>query len=785
MELNRSCITSRPSRKEYLSTWRKRRAGVEVDNLAPAAKQFAVPSEAVLQELGTLDDNFSFDPVTCMLVPIAVSNSLDYDNNPVDNFTDVSEANLQSNKVSCTNYTCPDTLYDVVDNCDEDFYGIDWDVDPPDNTATSTQSSNESPVSINDAMYDGTLQEGRVEDAKLWTAPENHIDEPGQLLELKIPSTIGIDNANMDTKVDAACTKHEAMQARLQEIWNDGKPWTERQKKNMIDFCNEFCDVHLPSFHVIEGTPFHLRSQVLANGRYIYIGLEKGIRERLSSDVAFSRTLNKIVLQINIDGIPFANKARRHIWPILVKFSDFPPITVAIFDGDGKPKDLPAFINPFLDELSDLQDKGLKVGCENEERILPVSVQCWICDAPARSWLKNVKGHGGFNACDRCDMMFVRCCRRTVHDRFQARSASKRTDEGFENMAYYNRKERLTHQKGFTPLMQYDVGCVSQFTLDYMHCVCLGVVKRLLVLWMRSTDMLHLFTPLGRRGREKFEHLVKLLGSCMPKDFTRQEMRSTEDINYWKAKELRIFLLYTGPLILGQLFEDQPIIFSHFLYLHCAMRVMCHDDAAVRHAVLPQARKWVDYWVDRAITIYGPQFPVHNVHLITHLADDVDFFQSSLDDISAFPFENHLQIVKSFITPSTRNASISVARRLHSSDMVTRRDFMKYVGTVGTRTTNKNDTCFFTDDDRLAIVADLNLDGTFTCMMFNRADCDALYTKPCNSKDLHVWVLTDATAASMDTHISRSQLKRKAILTAIPDLPGRVAAVGVLHKLAQ
>ena len=108
-------------------------------------------------------------------------------------------------------------------------------------------------------------------------------------------------------------------------------------KKSVVNLLNDCFDANLPSFHKIEGTPFDLVSQVLCSSNYIYLGLEKGIRSRLCSDVQYARTLDTISLMINVDGIPFATSARRHMWPILVAFGDFPPITVATYDGNGKP----------------------------------------------------------------------------------------------------------------------------------------------------------------------------------------------------------------------------------------------------------------------------------------------------------------------------------------------------------------------------------------------------------------------------------------------------------------
>jgi hypothetical protein len=51
-----------------------------------------------------------------------------------------------------------------------------------------------------------------------------------------------------------------------------------------------------------------------------------------------------------------------------------------------------------LIELKDLVEDGISF----EEKNLKVSVSSFVCDAPARSFLKCTKGHNAYYACERC-----------------------------------------------------------------------------------------------------------------------------------------------------------------------------------------------------------------------------------------------------------------------------------------------------------------------------------------------------------------------------------------------
>lgn len=64
--------------------------------------------------------------------------------------------------------------------------------------------------------------------------------------------------------------------------------------------------------------------------------------------------------------------------------ADLKPIVVAIWCGDGKPKDLNEFLNPFVDEMNEILNFGIII---NGYRIHIESIK-FLADSPARSFLK-------------------------------------------------------------------------------------------------------------------------------------------------------------------------------------------------------------------------------------------------------------------------------------------------------------------------------------------------------------------------------------------------------------
>ena len=106
-----------------------------------------------------------------------------------------------------------------------------------------------------------------------------------------------------------------------------------------------------------------------------------------------------------------------------------------------------------------------------------MDISAFVCDAPARSFLKCIKPFNSYYGCERC-IIKGRWENRDVFssDRLHA----LRTDESFNNFEY---KE---HQTRLSPLVEVGVSCVNGFPLDYMHLVCLGVVKRILMFYKQG-----------------------------------------------------------------------------------------------------------------------------------------------------------------------------------------------------------------------------------------------------------------------------------------------------------
>ncbi|XP_070179237.1 uncharacterized protein [Littorina saxatilis] len=182
---------------------------------------------------------------------------------------------------------------------------------------------------------------------------------------------------------------------------------------------------------------------------------------------------------------------------------------------------------------------------------------------------------------------------------------------------------------------------VTQFPLDYMHLICLGVMRRLIWLWTKSP--LEKNIRLSAMSVQRLSDSLLQLKSHVPSEFARK-CRPVSEIDRWKATEFRQFLLYCGPVVLKGIL---PVaLYSNFLLLSVGIFCLVSPSLCYTHCGI--ARALLHTFVSQAGVLYGQDVLVYNVHGILHVADDVNVF-GPLDTVSAFPFENFLGQIKRLV----------------------------------------------------------------------------------------------------------------------------------------
>lgn len=337
--------------------------------------------------------------------------------------------------------------------------------------------------------------------------------------------------------------------------------------------------------------------------------------------------LTALTLQFNIDGLPLFRSSRLPFWPILAMLKcDYTksPFIVGIFSGSSKPKCVVEYLQVFVNDLKNVLANGIV----HNGKQLSVQVSSFVCDAPARAFVKNVKSHNGYSGCDKCDQEGVWRNHKMTYPETNVRL---RTDSSYCDMID---EDHHLNQK-LSPLTGI-VKMVSSFPIDYMHLCCLGLMRKLLNMWLKG----NLAYRLPSQTVNTISSKLLVLHAHTPTEFNRKP-RSLNELDRWKATELRSFMLYWGPVVLkGCLpseFYDNYMLFSVGMYLFLT--------PGISDQMVDFAHRLMISFVGHYGQLYGRDEIVFSVHQLIHLADEYKQF-GPLDNISGFPFENYLGQIK-------------------------------------------------------------------------------------------------------------------------------------------
>jgi hypothetical protein len=269
------------------------------------------------------------------------------------------------------------------------------------------------------------------------------------------------------------------------------------------------------------------------NEQFAYIGLQENITYALANNLLTSQVSSSpkfINIQINIDGLPLFRSFSLNLWPILIKLSGLHcPLPVAVFCGEGKPK-LTCILEKLTEELKALINEGFFYA----DMHVFVKNVVFVCDAPVRSFLQCVKSHTGYFGCrqkgEYVDGRVV----------FPLTASCLRTDSEYL-LFNENNQVSVSPLSGIVPMF-------SAFPPEYMHLVCLGVVRKLMRYYICHTKGARLPCRLSLSQISDLSECIINIRSNIPSEFQRK-IRHLRDIEHFKASEFRSFLLYFGPFL--------------------------------------------------------------------------------------------------------------------------------------------------------------------------------------------------------------------------------------------
>lgn len=364
--------------------------------------------------------------------------------------------------------------------------------------------------------------------------------------------------------------------------------------------------------------------RIVSNGKLVYFGILKTIKPLIVSSTASNLTMT-----VNIDGLPLYKSSNQQFWPILVKIPEIhdSPLIISIFSGMKKPC-IGEFFEEFVKELLSLSD-----GFIHDDKHYILTIKHFTCDLPALAFIKQIKGHSGYSSCPKCNIVGNH---NGKHVCFEGTNKELRTDKTFRT------KSDEDHHIGVSPLEKLPIDMVKCFAIDSMHLIYLGIMRKMINIWISGNNKLAKFSSLTTQDVSS-----KLLSfkSYIPYEFVRRP-RSFSDIKYWKATEYRNFVLYFGVVALKDCGNET--LYNNFLLLHAVAFSLNRSNSAIARIDCDYVKKLIDAFLDHSRRLYGLDFFSLNVHMLNHLPEDCKMF-GNIDDFSAFDFENTLGKIKNRI----------------------------------------------------------------------------------------------------------------------------------------
>ena len=361
----------------------------------------------------------------------------------------------------------------------------------------------------------------------------------------------------------------------------------------------------------------------------------------------FKNNVNNVTFTWNSDGIPLFKSSKISIWPLYLMVNELPynfrirkenNIVAGLWFGPHKPA-ANLFLSAFENDLKSLYT-GIEVNIPNNNVInVRGLIISGTCDLPAKALFLNIQQYNGKHGCSNCEIRTKRIDQVQTYP--YGENNELRTTQTTRQYAERALEigEPVVGVKGPTVLNLVVPDYVESTAIDEMHCVSQGITKKLLSFWFDVDHRTHPSSLLP------FLNIVdKKIKSLAPPSFINRLPRKVADYAYWKASELKTFLLVYSLPVLQEIMSQK--YFEHHILLVYGITLL--SQASVSDDMIALARQLLTEYVFRFEYLYGRKYMTCNIHMLLHLPDDVKKF-GPLWAISCFPFENLNGILKSYV----------------------------------------------------------------------------------------------------------------------------------------
>lgn len=246
---------------------------------------------------------------------------------------------------------------------------------------------------------------------------------------------------------------------------------------------------------VLEQNSDDLIFDFMPNSNYI-----RDVHDSLSFQKLRNNLVNDttITLTLSTDGAAlFKSTKDKSVWPIQLIVNEIDlvsrfkrPNMICAGVSFGKTPDMQIFLKPFIDEILQINaEGGLLFKMNGEVKAVKISPMIFTGDTLAKQYVLKKRSFNGYMGCPYClhggtlVNNQIRYCNRDI--------AAIRSDEQTRMDMFQSQATRsqVSGYHGISPLTAFEsFDVVKQVGIDKMHCIDLGVIKRMFNLFLDSKN---------------------------------------------------------------------------------------------------------------------------------------------------------------------------------------------------------------------------------------------------------------------------------------------------------
>ena len=171
-----------------------------------------------------------------------------------------------------------------------------------------------------------------------------------------------------------------------------------------------------------------------------------------------------------------------------------------------------------------------------------------------------------------------------------------------------------------------------------------------------------------------------------------------------------------------------------------AVAILLQQDNKRRNHFLDYAKQMLAFFVSESAILYGDTFVSYNVHSLLHIGDDCSHFADSLNNLSAFPFENALFKLKRKILGS-KNKLVELCKKIQEQP-TKRRLTQRQLTKISLKQPNN---CFVISETSFIVLDEKQCDGSFRGRVIHHSSLSNIFGSVADSRDFGIGSISQGT----------------------------------------